>query len=503
MSDSDSNSYGQILKSSSIMGGVAIVTLILGMIRTKFAAVLIGTTGVGLTASFTAIQSFIGTIAGLGIRSSAVREVAAAYSKGDEQVVGETVLTLRRICWLTGLLGALSMLLLSTLLSQITFSSNEYQWDIAALGLIILFANLSGGQTVLLQGARRIADMAKAQVVGAVTGTVITVAFYFWMGLRGIIPALVLMAAVQLVISWYFAKRLPVPTVEMTWKKSFDKAGAMVKLGLVMMWTGLMGSAVTYATAALITQEINVQAVGIYSAAFALSGMFVNFVLSAMGADYYPRLTAAADDHAKVNRLVNEQTEIGLLLALPGLLATMVLAPWIVQIFYTKEFLPAVELIPWFILGCLGRVISWPLGIVMLALGKRNWYFATETFGHVMHLFFIIICLNLFGLVGVAKAFFLIYIAYSFVVSMVAKKLTRFSWGRSSFRIFFLGLISFSLSFLAYSTLEHWMTLTIAVMLLLVMSLASLRGLTKRLGADHRFTRVVVRLPILGSVTRL
>ena len=485
------------------MGSVAVVTLILGMIRTKFAAVLIGTTGVGLTASFTAIQGFISAIAGMGIQSSAVREVAAAYAKGDEQVVGETVLTLRRICWLTGLLGALSLLLLSPLLSQLTFSSNEYQWDIAALGLIILFANLSGGQTALLQGARRIADMAKAQVVGAVAGTVITVGFYFWLGLRGIIPALVLMAAVQLVISWYFAKRLPVPTVEMTWMQSFNKAGAMVRLGLVMMWTGLMGSAVSYATAALITQEINVQAVGIYSAAFALSGMFVNFVLNAMGADYYPGLTAAADDHAKVNRLVNEQTEIGLLLALPGLLATMVLAPWIVQIFYTKEFLPAVELIQWFILGCLGRVISWPLGFVMLALGKGNWYFATETFGHVMHLFVILICLNLFGLVGVAQAFFFIYVAYSFVVFMAAKKLTRFSWGCSSFRIFSLGLISFSLSFIASSIFESWAAMTISATLFVVLSFASLGGLTKRLGTDHRLTRFLVRFPFLALVSRV
>ena len=80
-----------------------------------------------------------------------------------------------------------------------------------------------------------------------------------------------------------------------------------------------------------------------------------------------------------MNRLVNEQTEIGLLIALLGLLATVVLAPWIVHIFYTKEFLHAVELIRWFILGCLGRVISWPLGFLMLALGKGKWYLITET----------------------------------------------------------------------------------------------------------------------------
>ncbi len=84
--------------SSSIMGGAAGVNLLLGMIRTKFAAVLIGTTtGVGLLASFTAIQGIVGTLAGLGIQSSALREIAAAVGQGDEQAIGRVVLTPRSI----------------------------------------------------------------------------------------------------------------------------------------------------------------------------------------------------------------------------------------------------------------------------------------------------------------------------------------------------------------------------------------------------------------------
>ena len=46
--------------------------------------------------------------------------------------------------------------------------------------------------------------------------------------------------------------------------------------------------------------------------------MYVGFILQAMGSDFYPRLTAVADDHAECNRLVNEQAQIGLLLAGPA-----------------------------------------------------------------------------------------------------------------------------------------------------------------------------------------
>lgn len=396
------SSYTQILKSSSLIGGAQGINLLLGIVRVKFAAVLIGPVGVGLLGNYTAIQGLVGTVAGLGIQSSGVRDVAAAVGNGDSQAIGATILTLRRVCWLTGLLGMLALVGLSPWLSRWTFDSDDYVVDIALLGLLILFVNVSGGQIALIQGMRRIGDLARLQVVGAAAGTAISIGFYFWLGLRGIVPALLLGAGVQLAASWHFARRVPAPVVTVSWRESFHLAGGLVRLGLVFMWGGLITSLVAYLTRALITQQISLEAVGIFSAAFALSGMFINFVLGAMGADYYPRLTAVASDRNAVNRLVNEQTEIGLLLAVPGLLATLSLAPWIIRLFYTGAFLPAADLLQWFILGCLGRVISWPLGYVMLALSKGQWYFVTETLANVLHLGLIGAGLWALGIEGVA-----------------------------------------------------------------------------------------------------
>ncbi len=438
-------SYAQILKASSIMGGAAGINLLLGMVRVKFAAVFIGTTGVGLLSSFGALQGLIGTLAGLGLQSSAVREIAAAVGKGDEQAIGRAVLTLRRLCWLTGLVGMAAMMLLAPLLSQLTFGHRDYTLDIAALGVIILFGNLSGGQIALIQGMRRIGDMARANIYGAAAGTVAAIGFYAALGLRGIIPTLLAVSAIQLALSFHFARRVPVPKVSLTWRQTFAEASGMVRLGLVMMWNGLMGSAVAYLTVTLITQHEGTQAVGLYSAAFALSGMFVNFVLGAMGADYYPRLTGVASDKPAMVRMVNEQTEIGLLLALPGLLATMALAPWILQIFYTREFLGAVEMLQWFILGCLGRVISWPMGYIMLALGKSSWLIVSESVMHAVHILLIFFGLQVFGLVGVAQSFVLLYVFHIFVTLLIGRKLISFSWSNRARATIFLSILASAL----------------------------------------------------------
>ncbi len=495
MSNSSPASYSQILKASSIIGGAQGINLLLGMVRIKFTAVLIGPLGVGLVGNLGAIQGVVGTIAGLGIQSSGVRDVAEAVGKGDQDAIGRTVLALRRVCWLTGLLGAGAMAALSPLLSRWTFGNHDYALEIALLGLVILFGNLAGGQMALIQGYRRIGDLARLNIIGSVAGTLISITCYLSLGLDGIVPALLLMSAVQLAAAWHFARRVPVPAVRMTWIESLRTAGGMVRLGLVFMWSGLIVSLVGYLTRALITQEISLEAVGIFSAAFALSGMLVNFVLGAMGADYYPRLTAVATDHQAVNRLVNEQTEIGLLLAVPGLLATLSLAPWIIRLFYTDAFLPAAELLQWFILGCLGRVVSWPLGFVMLALGKGRWFFITETGANALHLLLIVVGLITLGVEGTAIAFFLLYLAYTAAMLGVARHLTGFAWSGANRRLMMWLLPIVAVTFLAARLLPLWPATGFGVMATMVASVLCLRGLVQRIGVEHRIVQAACRVP--------
>ena len=261
------------------------------------------------------------------------------------------------------------------------------------------------------------------------------------------------------------------------------------------MWNGLFSSAVSYFTVTLITQKISLQAVGLYSAAFALSGMFVNFVLGAMGADYYPRLTGVAHDKVAMNRMVNEQTEIGLLLAVPGLLATMALAPWIIRIFYTNEFLPAVELLQWFILGCLGRVISWPQSLVMLALNKRRWLLLNESLFNIVHILLITLGLFLFGIEGVAIGFFMMYVGYTMAVYLVACHLIGFSWSAECIKIILITIPLLMVSFVASRSLPLWPATIIGAVLTAAVSIYSLRGLIQRIGPEHRISRTFAKIP--------
>jgi antigen flippase len=488
---SNKKSYKQILKSTSIIGGASAIVFLLGMLRNKVIAVLMGSSGVGLLTGFTSIQGIISVITGLGVQSSAVREIAIAVSNNDKPRVGRIFCTLNRVCWLNGLAGMMLTIVFSPLLSRITFNSDEYTFDIAAFGLVILLANLASGQFALLQGMRCTNEMARTNIAGSLLGTLSALIVYFSLGLRGIVPSLASIAFFQLVVAWYYVRKLQLHNVNLTWRETFCEAYELIKFGLVFVLSSLLVSAVTFITITLINQKESIHAVGLYSAAFMLSGMSVNFVLGAMGADFYPRLTSVADDKKAINLLINEQTEIGLLLALPALIATLFLAPWLLKIFYTQEFINAYKLIHWFILGCCGRIISWPLGYLMLALGKGKWFVLTEIVGNLIHLTLIYIGLNYYGVEGVAIAFFLSYLAYLLIVYFVSKKLTSFMWTIECLKLALYSIATISLSFFVSRSTTMNESALIGIFALIVIGVLCIIQILKRLEPGTKLYKIL------------
>ena len=121
------STYRQIFKATSIFGGVQIFNILINIIKSKILAVLLGPTGIGLFGMLNSTLDVLKTITGLGINSSAVKEISEAAGSGDIVKVSRILKTLQRWLLLTGLLGFIVTLLLASHLSQWTFGNKEKQ----------------------------------------------------------------------------------------------------------------------------------------------------------------------------------------------------------------------------------------------------------------------------------------------------------------------------------------------------------------------------------------
>jgi len=208
-------------------------------------------------------------------------------------------------------------------------------------------------------------------------------------------------------------------------------------------------------------------------------------------------------DHALMRRLVNEQTEIGVLLALPGLLGTIAVAPWMIKLLYTAEFLPAAELLRWFVLGCLGKVIGFPMGMVLLALGKARLFSIKEAIVNIIYIALIWAGLHYLGLVGTAVAFFIVYSAGVLMIRVITGFLIDFKWSRESLELIGMSVILAGIVFALNSFLADQLGPFPGLFVTLISGIFCLRGLVKRIGREHRAVKMAFRIPGMRKICQL
>ncbi len=491
-------SYRGILRSTSIMGGANALEYLLSLLRIKAVAILLGPAGVGLISLYTSMMGLLGTASGLGISSSGVREVALAAGNGDDrQQAAHAVTVLRRMCWLTGLAGWIIAALCSPLLSRLMLDSGGDALAISILGAALLLTAVSNGQKAVLQGLHRIGDIARINIIATLLNTALAVGLYYWLGMDAIVPVMLATAAVTLATSFWFARKVRIPSVAQSWRETFQRARGFLGLGMAFMIGTLLGAALDITTRIIVTRISGLEAAGIYQAAWSLSGLFASFILSAMGTDFYPRLTRTIHEPELACKTVNEQTEIGILLALPGLLATLAFAPAFIQIFYSNRFIMGAELLPWFVLGVLGRVISWPLGYILIAKGAGRLYLATETANFIVQLLLVLWLVPRYGLIGTAYALLITELFYVVGMRYIALRQIGFAWSGEVKKLLAIAAVLTGGSLAIRISMSGWQGTLAASILMLAAGIISLRWLAAKLGDDHRLAIFVRKIPLL------
>jgi antigen flippase len=420
--------YGKILKSSALVGGSSVLNIAIGIVRTKAMAVFLGPSGFGLFGIYNSIISLTQTLAGMGINSSGVRQIAEAAGSEDAARVSQTTVVLRKVSILLGLVGAAFLLLFSKHVSGLTFGSTQNARAVSVLSLAVFFSLVSAGQGALIQGMRRIADLAKMGVLGALFGTAISITLVYFFRDQGVVPALVAVAVTTLVTSWWYSRKIRINIPSIKTSDVIREASGLLKLGFAFMSSSLMTMGVAYTVRILVLRKFGLGATGLYQSAWTLGGLYVGFILQAMGADFYPRLTASARDDKLCNRLVNEQARVGLLLAGPGLIATLTFAPLVLSLFYSSRFGAAVGILRWICLGTVLQVMTWPMGFIIIAKAKQTIFIACELAWSIVSLGLAWICMNYFGLNGAGIAFFGSYIFHGFLIYTVVRQLSGFRW---------------------------------------------------------------------------
>ena len=481
------SSYRQIMKATSIFGGVQFINIIILIIRSKVIAILLGPLGMGILSLLNSTIGFIGSLTNFGLKTSAVKDIAASNNTKNKDEIVKTVSVIRNLVWITGFAGSFIILIFSKSLSELAFNNTDYQIAFMWLSITLLFQQLSNGQLIILQGLRKLKLLAKANTLGSFLGLIFTLPLYYIFGIKGIVPAMILTALITLILSWYFSKKIKIENINLSLKETFSNGKSMIKMGFMISLSGLLTVGIAYILRIYISQIGGIQQVGLYSAGFAIINSYVGLLFQGLATDYYPRLSSVATNNKLCNKVINQQTEIALLILGPIVVFFLIFINWIIILLYSYDFIPVNDMLYWAALGMFFKLGSWTIAFLFLAKGNGKLFFWNELFFHIYMLGLNILGYKIHGLTGLGLSFMVGYLLYLIQVYVITNIKFQFFYTINFFKIFIIQFsfaicAFFTVRFLNYSYFDsNILMYLMGIILILISILHSLREMDKRL----------------------
>ena len=477
----EENSFRNILKGTSIFGGVQVFNIPIAAIRLKFVAVILGPAGMGVAGLFNTAALTIQQFASLGLSLSMVREVGSA--REDSGRLSNVLAAITPLAILTALAGAVFCLFFPASLSSLTFGSEEYTSGFMLMSASVFFSIIGATLMSVLQGLHAVKPLSKASLVGSLTGLAIGVPLYWLMGTAGIVPAMTALAFTTCL--WYFLSlRKIIDKPSSGWRRDIHLPilKRILLMGIVLMSNDLFRSVSTYLINVYVRIHGGETEVGFYQSCNTMTAQYSAIVFTAMAMDYLPRLAAVAGDNRKMCEVVNRQMEVVALLIAPVACAVIFLAPWVIRLLQTEAFIVAVPLLRWMALGVVVRALMYPLGYIVFAKDNKTLFFWMESVGANI-LTCVLTCggYALFGLSGLGYAAIADCMICLTVYVMVNRRLYGYRLNSAATMTSMTALLSASLMAAVCLMMQGTAMVCSAVILLSISCGFSLRLLIKKI----------------------
>jgi antigen flippase len=474
-------------KATALLSGSSLVSIFLSLVSAKVMASLLKPVGYGY---YGLLQSFVGLVSlavGIGMATGLVRLGAGAAQRDDSAALSG----LRRGAWL--ILAGLSLLSLivcaifRTDVSRWALGSADHRGTILLLIIATFFTAAANVQSGVLNAYHRVRVLAKSSVLSSIIGTCCSITVVLIWRVQGAILATMAGAIVTCAVSAYFLHREVGPVrTSVTWHDSWKGVKSLLSFGGPYTASLLVSSGVQFALPMLILHMLGTESVGYYKAASAISVGYLGFLVTAMGQDYYPRVSAVAGQPRALASTVNEQHKLVMMLAAPVILGTLALVPYLVPLVYSAQFGPAVEILEWQLIGDLFKFSSWTMSFVILARCSSWVLLMTESTVGLTSIVATWFTVRIWGLQALGISFLISYVLYYIVVSVLIRREIAFVWTSENKRLIVEAIIAaLIVRLMPMAGLAAWRT-PVALGLALGSAVRALIWIRRQLSSDER-----------------
>lgn len=351
------------------------VTLLGSLVRGKFSAVYLGTTGLGVTAQLSTFTALVAAVAALGLGTGGVKLIAEARARGDDGALRNLVSFLLLAPMTVGLAFFGVVCVLARPLSRMLLDSDRYAGLLVVASIAVPMGLMLGSFQMVMQGFERARRLASLSLISAVVTTIAAVPLTVHYGLKGAVASIPLTAAATLLAfcvrePWVLRLSLPPQRLTATHRSQLvvlAGAGLVVSVLAVVSDIGLRIATV---------HQLGVDDNGLYQPAQMLTSLVLAQMAAGVSMVVLPRISAqmTGGRHAEALTTLERATRTSVVFVVTLVLVTESLREVFLLVFFDRAFLGVTDVLAVQLMAELPRFVASVFGVALLPAGLvRQW----------------------------------------------------------------------------------------------------------------------------------
>lgn len=363
------------LAASVTVGAVSLTRLITGFVTAKYAAVALGTAGVGLYAQGTQLYLLGITVGSMAMANGVIRAISDAHRSVDSEAERYRVMATAFTIQLATSCGVLAIVLVGAgPFSRLVFGVGGSPTFLLAAAAGVPFATLASGYMGgLFFGEDRYDYYTRASCIAALGGLAAFLVMTALWGLEGALWSISVGGALIFVAYAAYAKRI-VP-LSRVFAFGFERrlARELVSYGAVMAVTSGASAVALLAVRAYLVRRSGAVANGLYQVPIAMTALYTPFLTNALWARLFPSVSKSGDSPESRHEL-NAALRLVIVGASVFVVGLLALGDVLVRVVYSDDFSPAVRLLPLQLSGDIFYFVFFTLSVYVLALRRLRAY---------------------------------------------------------------------------------------------------------------------------------
>ena len=406
----------QLARASIFLFAAQAIALVLKMIGTKFLAIYIGPSGLSVVNQLIFFYVWLVNFGTFGVTGGLTKYISEYYGQGNIEGIKKLLVT--SILILTG--GSLCLvaasLALSSQISYFLLNTTEYASLVVLICLLLPINILVETLASLIYGYSLVKQMGLFIIFSAVVEIASLIPLIRYFGIKGPILTSWIVISSQLAIAFFFYHHYaPVKVGIKNYTRKFFELKTSRKVfhyGFVAMLILLIKNLFfTIVFRKLIITFCGIEQNGIYSPAFGFSTQMFFLISTTVYGYSLPRISAAKTE-AEISTEVNQLLRGTIFLMFPSLFCLISYRTLIINILYTSQFLPVINVMPVQFIGDFFKVIVIAVSLPLFARADLKAMFGYEVGMGVLFYFLAHFMVSHYALDGAAWAYFILYFIY-------------------------------------------------------------------------------------------